>query len=149
MHIELWTIATTLADRHSPEAARIERDRWYGMFMPDTQSVLGDAYVALAAAANATSTMRLGTGMTNTRLLVPTAVAASAIATVQRLSGRHAIFRIDSGDASLAHLGLAPASIYAVFEEYLEPGIWPSSWRRCCNSLPHQLELGRSVETLA
>lgn len=86
--------------------------------MVDSQNLSGDPYIALAAAAGATTAIGLGTGVTNpfTR---HAAVTACAIATVQEVSNGRAVLGIGRGDSSLAHLGLAPAPP-AVLERYLE-----------------------------
>jgi 5,10-methylenetetrahydromethanopterin reductase len=76
----------------------------------DAQSSDGDCYVSLAAAAMATTTLKLGTGVTNPVTRHP-AVTASAIASLQAISNGRAVLGIGRGDASLAHIGRAPASV--------------------------------------
>jgi 5,10-methylenetetrahydromethanopterin reductase len=99
------------------EAAGLEQFGWDGVLVPDNQNMMGDAYVAVTAAAMRTSRVKVGLGVTNpyTR---HAAVAASAIATVQAMSGGRAIFGVGRGDSSLAHVGLAPASP-RVFEDFV------------------------------
>jgi 5,10-methylenetetrahydromethanopterin reductase len=107
--MEFWTLAPGLPATIAAHAAAAEQAGWDGLLMPDTQNIQGDAFVALAAAAAATSTLRLGTGVTNPSTRHP-AVTAAAIASVDALSGGRAVLGVGRGDSSLAHLGLAPAS---------------------------------------
>ena len=101
----------------APTAAWAEGAGWDGMLVVDSQNLSGDPYVALAMAAKETSTLGLGTGVTNPATRHP-AVTASAIATVQAESRGRATLGIGRGDSALAHLGLAPAPL-AVFDDYL------------------------------
>jgi 5,10-methylenetetrahydromethanopterin reductase len=107
--MEFWSLGHTLPTNIAEQAALAERRGWDGLLMPDTQNIQGDAFVALTAAAAATTSLRLGTGVTNPYTRHP-AVAAAAIASVQALSGGRAVFGVGRGDSSLAHIGLAPAS---------------------------------------
>ena len=61
-------------------AERAEALGWDGLLMVDSQNLVGDCFIALALAAQVTSTLRLGTGVTNPWTRHP-AVTASAIAT--------------------------------------------------------------------
>jgi 5,10-methylenetetrahydromethanopterin reductase len=105
----MWTVMradpVTVADR----AIALEQGGWDGLWMPDTQSIVADTYVMLAAAAAAASTLQLGTGVANpyTR---HAAITASAIASVQAMSAGRAVLGVGRGDSSLAHLGFAPTS---------------------------------------
>ena len=80
------------------------------MVVWDAQSSDGDCYVSLAAAAMATTSLKLGTGVTNPVTRHPS-VTASAIASLQAISNGRAVLGIGRGDASLAHIGRAPASV--------------------------------------
>ena len=91
---------------------------WDGLLMVDSQNLVGDCFIALTLAAQVTSTLRLGTGVTNPWTRHP-AVTASAIATVQAESGGRAVLGIGRGDSSLSHLGLAPAPV-ETFARFLE-----------------------------
>jgi 5,10-methylenetetrahydromethanopterin reductase len=106
--MEFWTLTASSIRRMSLQAREAERDGWDGMLLPDTQSLMGDVYIALAVAAVGTSTLKLGTGVTNPFTRHP-AVTASAIAGIQELSAGRAVLGIGRGDSSLAHLGLTPA----------------------------------------
>lgn len=117
MRPSLWTLGTS-SPTHAADAARRAEDAgWDGMAVVDSQNLSGDAYVALAMAASATTTLQLGTGVTNPVTRHP-AVAASAAGSVQALSGGRMHLGIGRGDSSLAHLGRAPASVSAL-ERYL------------------------------
>jgi 5,10-methylenetetrahydromethanopterin reductase len=74
----------------------------------DNQSLWRDVYVALALASTATSTIRLGPCVTNvvTRNL---AITASAIATVDEVSGGRAFLGLGPGDSAVYNAGSRPA----------------------------------------
>src|SRR5712692_10933367 len=76
----------------------------------DSQSVFRELYVALAIAARDTSRIRLGPLVTNpqTRHLV---VTASAISSIDELSGGRAILGLGSGDSAIYTLGAPPATV--------------------------------------
>lgn len=99
------------------QAKRAEDEGWDGLGLVDSQNLAGDPYIELALAAHATSTLRLGTAVTNPLTRHPAAMA-TAIATVQAESDGRAVLGIGRGDSALAHLGLAPAPV-ADFERYL------------------------------
>ena len=124
MAVEFWTMGRGSTSAGNPkfldsahQAARAEEVGYDGIVYVDSQNLAGDCYVALALAAQATSTIKLGTGVTNTFTRHP-AVTASAIATVQVESGGRAYLGIGRGDSALAHLGRAPHHV-AAFENYL------------------------------
>src|SRR4051812_50100106 len=87
------------------------------MAVVDSQNLAGDPFVGLALAARETSTLQLGTGVTNPATRHP-AATASAIASVHAASGGRAHLGIGRGDSALAHIGLAPAPV-AHFERYI------------------------------
>ena len=78
--------------------------------MADSQSVFRELYVALTVAALHTSRMRLGPLVTNplTRHLV---VTASAVASVDELSGGRAVLGLGSGDSAIYTIGAPPATV--------------------------------------
>ena len=88
-----------------------------GMLFFDTQNLAPEVYVSLAAAAKETTTLGLGTGVTNP-MTRHAAVAAAAMSTLQELSNGRAYLGIGRGDSSLAHLGYSPIAV-GKFEEYL------------------------------
>ncbi len=125
MAVEFWTMGApgpVAAGSKSLDAAdlavRAEEVGYDGIVYYDSQNIAGDCYIALALAAQATSTIKLGTGVTNS-FTRDAAVTASAIATVQSQSGGRAYLGIGRGDSALAHLGKAPDGVPA-FEKYLE-----------------------------
>jgi 5,10-methylenetetrahydromethanopterin reductase len=110
MGLEMWTTGIAHATVAPRAAARAEAAGWDGMVVVDSQNLSGDPFVALALAARETSTLRLGTGVTNPATRHPAAMAA-AIASVHVASGGRAHLGIGRGDSALAHLGQAPASV--------------------------------------
>jgi 5,10-methylenetetrahydromethanopterin reductase len=110
MTIEFWTTGIAHAQIAPRAAQRAEAAGWDGMVVVDSQNLSGDPYVALTLAAGATTTLKLGTGVTNTSTRHPAATAAS-IASVHVASGGRAALGIGRGDSALAHVGLAPAPV--------------------------------------
>lgn len=117
MGLEFWRVGQTTPRAIGADAPQLERDGWDGLLIADSQCVIGDPYVALVIAAQATSAIKLGVGVTNPVTRHPS-VTASAAAGVQELSGGRVVLGIGRGDSSLAHVGLAPASP-AVLESYV------------------------------
>ena len=116
--MQLWALGVASPRGSADFAAKTEQAGWDGLLVVDSQNLSGDPYVALAMAATSTSTLGLGTGVTNNATRHP-AVTASAIASVQKISGGRAALGIGRGDSALAHLGRAPARL-APFEAYIE-----------------------------
>jgi 5,10-methylenetetrahydromethanopterin reductase len=116
--VEFWTSGAGV-----PGGIFVRRAEWAeasgfdGIVTVDSQNLSGDPYIALALAAHATSTLKLGTGVTNPVTRHP-ATTASAIASVQVESKGRALLGIGRGDSALAHLGKAPAPV-PVFEDYV------------------------------
>jgi 5,10-methylenetetrahydromethanopterin reductase len=75
----------------------------------DTQRLAGDPFAEACLAARATSTIRLGTGVTNPVTRAPD-VIASAIGTLHVESSGRAVLGIARGDSAAAHAGRLPAS---------------------------------------
>ncbi|MGE0621378.1 MAG: LLM class flavin-dependent oxidoreductase [Pseudomonadales bacterium] len=116
--MELWTLGVA-SPRGTADYAKIAEDAgWHGLLVVDSQNLSGDSYVALAMAATVTSTLGLGTGVTNNATRHP-AVTAAAIASVHKISAGRACLGIGRGDSALAHLGSAPARL-GPFERYVE-----------------------------
>ena len=115
--MDLWTLTVASPTRSADFAARAEAQGWAGMLVVDSQNLSGDAYVALTMAASSTSSLGLGTGVTNPVTRHP-AVTAAAIASIQKISKGRACLGIGRGDSALAHLGSGPARLTA-FESYL------------------------------
>lgn len=115
--VEFWTSGVGMPIANARQARRAEEAGYDGITYVDSQNLAGDCYIALALAAHATTTLKLGTGVTNSGTRHP-AVTASAIATVQAESGGRAYLGIGRGDSALAHLGRKPDGV-ARFEDYL------------------------------
>ena len=115
--MQLWALGVASPRGTADFAAKAEQAGWDGLLVVDSQNLSGDAYVALAMAATSTSSLGLGTGVTNNATRHP-AVTASAIASVQKISGGRACLGIGRGDSALAHLGRAPAKLKP-FEAYI------------------------------
>ena len=90
-------------------AARIEAMGFDILLTPDTQNLCGDPYGQLALAAANTTTLKLGTGVTNPNTRVA-AVTACAMACLQIESGGRAICGLGRGDSSGAHIGRRQAN---------------------------------------
>lgn len=115
--MELWTSGISLPRYAAKHAVRVEAAGYDGLLLVDSQNLAGDTYVALTAAALATSTIQLATGVTNPFTRHPASTAA-AIASVHAESDGRAVLGIGRGDSALAHLGRAPASV-DYFERYV------------------------------
>jgi 5,10-methylenetetrahydromethanopterin reductase len=119
MTAEIWLSDGGRADEKTADAARRHEDEgWDGYSLGDSHNFAPDPYPLLGAAAAVTSTLKLGTWVTNpvTRHV---AITAAAIGAVQTESAGRAYLGIARGDSPLAHLGLPPASPQD-FERFLE-----------------------------
>ncbi len=76
----------------------------------DSQSLFRELYVSLSTVATSTQRVMLGPTITNSLTRHP-AVTASAIASVNELSGGRAFLGIGSGDSAVLNLGLRPARV--------------------------------------
>ena len=94
--------------------ARLCRDaESYGFDMAwigDSQLVFKDAYIALTLAAQATSSIQLGPGVTGAVTRHPTVIANSLAGLAEISSGR-AVLGLGAGDSSVTPIGLAPATL--------------------------------------
>ena len=115
--MELWTHAFSAPRAIVRSAKLAEEGGWDGLSVVDSQNLSGDAFVALAQAANVTESLKLQTGVTNS-ITRNAATVAAAIATVQSISRGRAVLGIGRGDSALAHLGRAPARL-GQFERYM------------------------------
>tara|TARA_B100000586_G_scaffold129774_1_gene93860 strand:- start:219 stop:1196 length:978 start_codon:yes stop_codon:yes gene_type:complete len=75
----------------------------------DTQNLSADPYGQLSLIANATSMLKMGTGVTHP-VTREAAVTASAMASLQEESGGRAICGIGRGDSAAAHIGKKQAT---------------------------------------
>jgi len=87
------------------------------VWLGDSQMIWREIYVLLGAAAKATSRVWLGTGVTNPITRLPV-VTASAITTLQELSGGRAVLGVGTGDSSVRTLGMKPATL-ATLEKFV------------------------------
>ena len=85
--------------------------------IPDSQSLWRELYLSLSVVANATSRVRIGPTVTNALTRHP-AVSASAIATLNEISGGRGFLGIGSGDSAILNLGLQPARL-SEMKEYI------------------------------
>src|SRR5262245_54457706 len=92
------------------QARRAEAAGWDGVTFTDSQNLVGDPFVAVALAAEATTTLRFATGVTNAHTRHPAALATVA-ATVHETSGGRFVLGIGRGDTALFHLGLKPQPV--------------------------------------
>lgn len=82
---------------------------FWGLGVGDSQAIYPDVYVRLTQAAMATTRLRLGPWVTNPLTRHP-AVTASAIATVDDVSGGRAFLGVGAGDSAAATIGERPAT---------------------------------------
>jgi 5,10-methylenetetrahydromethanopterin reductase len=85
-------------------------------WLPDSQFLWRDVWATLALAAEATSTIRLGTCVTNFETRHPSVTAAAA-GTLDELAPGRVIFGIGTGDSSIKTLGLKPTSLARMREQ--------------------------------
>ncbi len=90
--------------------AEAEAGGFADLWVPDSPALYRDPYATLALLARATRQARLGTLATNPLTRHP-AVTASAILTIQELSGGRACLGIATGDSAVRRLGAAPARL--------------------------------------
>jgi 5,10-methylenetetrahydromethanopterin reductase len=103
-----------LPNRPAAEVAEIavqaEQLGFDGVWVADSQSIFRDAYLALTAAALRTDRVTLATGVTNPVTRHP-ATIASAIATLDELSGGRALLGIGVGESAVRTIGMKPARL--------------------------------------
>jgi 5,10-methylenetetrahydromethanopterin reductase len=115
--LEFWHFSRPAIDGLAEHAMTLEAQGWDGMSLTDSQNLSPDVYVALSVAAQATTRLQLGPGVTNPVTRHP-AVTAGAIASVHALSQGRAMLGLGRGDSSLFNIGRKPAP-RAEFEPYL------------------------------
>jgi 5,10-methylenetetrahydromethanopterin reductase len=97
-------------------ARAFEEWGWDGMAVGEAHGLLPDPYVVLSQAAAATTTLKVGTAVA-VPLRAPL-LAASAMATLQALSGGRASFSLGRGDGAMKVLRRGPLKV-AEFEAYV------------------------------
>ena len=118
MSVEFWRMgATPVPVAQIGRFARAFEDAgWDGLAVGEAHGLIPDPYAALAAAAEATTTLRVGTSVA-VPLRHPL-LAASAMATLHAISGGRASFSIGRGDGAVKVLQQKPMPV-ARFETYL------------------------------
>ena len=86
--------------------------------VPDSQSLFHELYVSLAVAARATTRVQIGPTVTNPLTRHP-AVTASAIDSIDEMSGGRAFLGIGTGDSAVLNLDLRPARL-SQLRDYVE-----------------------------
>ena len=118
MSVEFWRMGATPVP--SAEIARFARQfeaaGWDGLAVGEAHGLIPDPYIVLAAAAVATTTLRVGTAVA-VPLRHPL-LAASAMATLQAVSGGRASFSVGRGDGAVKVLQQKPMPV-ARFEQWL------------------------------
>jgi 5,10-methylenetetrahydromethanopterin reductase len=115
--MQLGAIAVPLPGRTAQIAQRIEEQGFASLLLTDSQNLAPEAWSCLALAAQATTTLRLGTGVTNPITRDSALTAASAL-TLQVESGGRAILGIGRGDSSVQRIGRESLPV-APFERYV------------------------------
>ena len=111
--LELFTQSIPETGLAEVLAERAEAEGWDGLSLTDSQNLVGDPFVAMALGARATERLRFMTGVTNPATRHPAALA-TAVATVQEVSGGRAVLGIGRGDTALFHLGRPPLPLRGV-----------------------------------
>jgi len=104
--------------RRSAELARMAESAGFATLLyPDSQNLAPDVWQQLALAAQATTTLRLGPGVTNPVTRDPAVTAGSALS-LHVESGGRAICGVGRGDSSLQRIGKSTVTV-AAFERFL------------------------------
>jgi len=101
---------TSSVSAFAKDVMRAEDVGWDCAFLPDSQLRRRDTYVLLAAAAQMTSEITIGTLLANPMTRHPS-VTASSIATVAELAPDRTILSMGIGDTAVRLAGLRPARI--------------------------------------
>ena len=118
MSVEFWRMGATPVpvSEIGRFAREFEASGWDGLAVGEAHGLLPDPYATLAVAAEATTTLKVGTAVA-VPLRHPL-LAAGAMATVQGLSGGRARFCLGRGDGAVKVLRQKPMRV-AEFEDYL------------------------------
>ena len=114
--VEFATMGFATPGLAVPAAQAAERDGFDILLLADSQCLRGDVYTQLALCGNATSTLKLATGVTNP-ITRHASVTAASIASIHAETGGRAILGIGRGDSSVLHVGRKPAKM-ADYGEY-------------------------------
>lgn len=108
--MRVWLSTFARAGQTDVIARTAESAGFYGLTLTDSQCLVADPFVELAAVADATHTLQLGTCASNLVTRHPTVVAAMAT-TLQERSGGRMHLGIARGDSALSKVGLHPLTI--------------------------------------
>jgi 5,10-methylenetetrahydromethanopterin reductase len=100
----------TTARKYAEAAAFAEQNGLYSIWNTDVQMIDRDVYECLAISAMKTEKIKLGPAITNP-LTRHATVTASAIMTLNEISGGRAILGLGPGDGSVRRIGLKPSSV--------------------------------------
>jgi 5,10-methylenetetrahydromethanopterin reductase len=100
----------TTARKYAEAAAFAEKNGLYSIWNTDVQMIDRDVYECLAVSAIKTEKIKLGPAITNP-LTRHSTVTASAIMTLNEISGGRALLGIGPGDGSVRRIGLKPSSV--------------------------------------
>tara|TARA_B100000676_G_scaffold301451_1_gene348656 strand:- start:478 stop:1479 length:1002 start_codon:yes stop_codon:yes gene_type:complete len=117
MPIELATAAFATPGRAVPAAIAAEAAGFDILHLTDSQCLRGDVYTQMMLCCQATSRIKLATGVTNPLTRHPSVTAASIISIHAECEGR-AILGIGRGDSAVLHVGQKPASM-RVYGDYV------------------------------
>lgn len=110
MRIGIRIPACTALTEFTEAVQLVERHGFDTVWMPDSQLLWRDTFAALAFAADATSRIRLGTGVTNLRTRHPS-VLASAANTAAELAPDRFRLTIGTGDSAVKLIGDRPTRL--------------------------------------
>jgi len=96
-------------------AQRIERSRFGGLWVADSQDLFRDCFVSMTAIALNTDRIPLGTGVTNPVLRHPSVLAGAAATLDEITSGRFTL-GLGSGETAVQTAGLRPATLIEMEE---------------------------------
>ena len=108
MPIEFATMAFATPGGAVPVAVAAERAGFDIVHVTDSQCLRGDVYTQLMLCGQATTRIKLATGVTNPLTRHPSVTAAS-IVSIQAECGNRAILGIGRGDSAVLHIGQQPA----------------------------------------
>lgn len=102
-----------------PQLAKLAEELGFDYIgIPDSQSLFQELYVSLSVVAQATKRVQFGPAVTNPLTRHP-AVTASAIASINEMSGGRAFLGIGTGDSAVLNLELRPARLNQL-RDYVE-----------------------------
>ena len=114
--MKVWLSTFARAGRTHVIAHAAEAAGFFGIMLTDSQILVADPYVELAAIADSTRDLRLGTCASNLVTRHPTVLAAMA-ATIQERSNGRMVLGLARGDSALTKVGLRPLTVEQFGEE--------------------------------